>query len=209
MGNRKLKIGRFRKEYLSEQSIAYLTAGIFLLTYTDQVKDISLIFIIGIMACIYAFVLILVPNLFSKLSKKITNLNFGFILTPITFAALFVGTANDADKPYFTLRLSLVFAWAILWICFGMGNVYRNFPVKAKFKNNYQARFYRIFLTIEYFSIGMGYFMLINHFMNPESITPIVALRWSYNPLVYFGIGTLFLVPFTFLASKDDNSNSF
>ncbi|MBN1366569.1 MAG: hypothetical protein JW967_01405 [Dehalococcoidales bacterium] len=202
----KLRVSYLRREYLSGQSLTYLTAGIFLLSYVDKVKQVSFIFIIGITLCLWSFILILVAQLSHKISKKMSQLNFDAFLTPITFAALFLGIATTTNQPYVALRLLLVLFWVILWILLGGINIYKNVRIASNIRGTNRVNIFRVCLTIEYFSVGMGYLFILNKIVDPKMADAFIALnRWLYDPMFYFGIGIIFLIPILAITSMSED----
>ena len=198
------RISHLRKRVLLGQSLTYLSVGIFLLAYVKDVRDTYLISTVAILLCLWSFTVLVIVNLSLKFAKKIFSFNFDEVLIPIVFASLIIGVATTVDKQFLFLRFVLPLGWVILKYFFDIVDLVNALRSKVNIRNLTRSRIYRISVVLEYMSTGMGFFLLINKMLNPDTALSLIALdEYLYNPIVWFGIGLLFLFPIIALTPSD------
>jgi hypothetical protein len=200
------RISHLRREILVDKSLTYLTVGIFLLAYVNDVKDVYLVFSVAIALCLWSFIVLFVANLFPKLSRKIFSFNIDAFLVPITFASLFIGVATTADKSYLFLRFVLPFGWIIFRYFFDIIEIFKMFRAKINIRNITKNRSYRLLVILEYLSIGMGFCLLLNQVMNPETALALLEInKWIYNSLLWFAISIILVIPVICLTPQTED----
>ncbi len=203
-----MRIRELRKEYLTAQALSYVTAGLFLISYTNAVQAREFILGVGITLCAISFIDMFVVTFFHKCIRIIERIDSHakILILPITFVAIFISIPNTREMGFVELRLVIFVFWSILAVV-SMG--VSGFEVMNKYiKGNTDTRgfFYKLFIYLAVLSLAMGWFLMVYQIVEPEIM--IGSNKWLNNPMVWFAVSLVCVFPILILTPNGSNDKS-
>jgi hypothetical protein len=201
-----------RRIYLFAQSLTYLIAGLFLLSYAYIVEATNLFLALGALLCAFSFLCVIVSVLIHKFLPKMEYLDsiFQILLLVITFFAFIFSLFQTTDKPLFEFRLMIAFAWMLLVI----GSIFISGLIKmvkgllGVRLGNTKRHTYLILRNICIATLIMGFALIIQGISGSDiNIKPTTANDWALYPFVYSMIAILCVLPMLILDTDQDDED--
>jgi hypothetical protein len=202
-----MRISQLRREYLVEQSITYVSIGLFLITYADDTKSQEFVLGVGVVFSAFSLINILAAIIFSKFIRNWLSISsIAQIATlPFSILALFLGIAETSNKGYLDLRLTIFVAWIAIIVTSMLVIYYRLVSNHIKVNDGLKGFFYKLSISIGLMSSFIGIFLVFSQAFSLNTNPQEGWGKWANDPILFFAIATICVIPIVILSPDNQN----